>query len=258
MIAKTQNNLKILFVKIIQYCYLILYSQMENTFTRISDLPNGNSQPQAPAPGSDNLPNGNSNELPNNYIPINVHPNPYGISEKNPIIDMPQDTTSVNNPKENPHSMPVSNQLSEQDIAELRALQQQRLPSRDIQQDTTHYSQDEATQPNYIPKHKDLDDYVRDHEKSTEKNLREYEEKKRRMNTIDNIITDFQTPIFIAILYFIFQMPMVNTFIFKRFSFLSIYNDDGNFNFYGLLLKSMAFGSLYYTVIKFTTYISEI
>lgn len=223
---------------------------MESTFTRIAELPNGNDNQQG-QPGAD------GNEMTNNYMPINVHPNPYGISDKNPIIDMPQDTAPVKHPAENPHNMPISNQLSEQDIAQLNSLQHQRLPSRDIQQDTTHYSQDQEIQPNYIPKHKELDDYVREHEKSTENNLREYDKNKRRMNTIDNIITDFQTPIFIAVLYFIFQMPIINKFMFKRFSFLSIYHDDGNFNFYGLLLKSLMFGSLYYTVIQFTTFISE-
>lgn len=219
---------------------------MENSFTRISDLPNGNSQPNKP------------HELPNNYIPINVHPNPYGISDKNPIIELPQDA-NVHMPQKNtPHFRPpMSNQMSDTDIAQLNAMQQQRLPSRDIQHDTTSYSQDEAVQPNYIPKPRDLDDYVREHEKTTEKNLREYEDKKRRRNTIDSIITDFQTPIFIAVMYFIFQMPIVNKLIFKRFSFLSIHNDDGNFNFYGLLLKSLSFGAIYYAMVQFTTFISE-
>jgi hypothetical protein len=220
---------------------------MDNSFTRISDLPNGNIPQQANKP----------NEMPNNYIPINIHPNPYGISDKNPIIDMPQDTTVQFPTSKGAPSLPVSHQLSEQDIAQLNAMQHQRLPSRDIQQDTTVYSQDERVQPNYIPKHKDLDDYVREHEKSTEKNIREYEEKKRKRSVIDGFITDFQTPIFIAIIYFIFQMPIINTFIFKRFSFLSIYNDDGNFNFYGLLLKSVMFGTIYYIALQFTTYISE-
>jgi hypothetical protein len=34
---------------------------------------------------------------------------------------------------------------------------------------------------------------------------------------------------------------------------LSIYNTDGNFNFNGLLLKSIMFGSLYYAVMKIIT-----
>ena len=222
---------------------------MDNSFTRISDLPNGNTQQNAQAD--------NSQDMPNNYKPINIHPNPYGISDKNPIIEMPQDTTAQFSSNNSPPSVPISNQLSEQDIAQLNSMQHQRLPSRDIQHNTTAYSQDEQMQPSYIPKHKDLDDYVRDHEKTTEKNLREYEDKKRRRNTIDNIITDVQTPVFIAVLYFIFQMPIINLLIFKRFSFLSIYNDDGNFNFNGLLLKSILFGSLYYTMVQFTTFISE-
>ena len=220
---------------------------MDNSFTRISELPNGNSPPDKP------------HELPNNYIPINIHPNPYGISDKNPIIDLPQDTNMQQLHQSPPQQLspPISNQLSDADIAKLNAMQQQRLPSRDIPHDTTTYSQDEAVQPNYIPKPKDLDDYVREHEKTTEKNLIEYEDKKRRRNTIDNIITDCQTPILIAVLYFIFQMPIVNKVIFKRFLFLSIYNDDGNFNLYGLLLKSILFGSLYYAMVQFTTFISE-
>jgi hypothetical protein len=219
---------------------------MENSFSRISDLPNGNNAPQ----------NGTSNEMQNNYIPINIHPNPYGISDQNPIIDMPKDTT-VEFPSNKKLSVPIPDQLSEQDIAQLNSMQHQRLPSRDIRQDTSAYAQDEEIQPSYIPKQKDMDDYVRDHEKTTEKNLREYEDKKRRSNTIDSIITDIQTPIFISVLYFIFQMPIINLLIFKRFSFLSIYNEDGNFNFNGLLLKSILFGALYYAMVQFTTFISE-
>jgi hypothetical protein len=212
---------------------------MENSFTRISDLPTGNNPVNKP------------HEMPNNYVPINIHPNPYGISDKNPIIEMPQNATAQM------PQLPRNNQLSDIDISQINTQPPQRLPSRDIQHDTSEYSHDERVQPNYIPKARDLDDYVREHEKSTEKNLREYEDKKRRRNTIDGIITDIQTPVFIAILFFIFQMPIINKIVFKRFSFLSIYNDDGNFNLYGLLLKSISFGSVYYAMVQFTTFISE-
>ena len=138
---------------------------MENiTMTRISDLPDlgQQGQGQGQVPGSSN-----------NYQPmLNVHPNPYGISDKNPIIDLPQDTNMQQLHQSPPQQLspPISNQLSDADIAKLNAMQQQRLPSRDIPHDTTTYSQDEAVQPNYIPKPKDLDDYVREHEKTTEKN----------------------------------------------------------------------------------------
>ena len=72
---------------------------------------------------------------------------------------------------------------------------------------------------------------------------------------IDDILSDLQVPIFVSILFFLFQLPIINAYIFKRFSFLSIYNDDGNFNFYGLVFKSWIFGSIYYTITKFTNFL---
>jgi len=101
-------------------------------------------------------------------------------------------------------------------------------------------------------------DYIRDYEQTTEKHIRQHEEKKYRESKIDQLLTEFQTPIFISILFFLFQLPIINTLIFKRFSFLSLHNADGNFNFNGLVFKSILFGLLYYSVQKLTTFISEI
>jgi hypothetical protein len=137
-------------------------------------------------------------------------------------------------------------------------MSQQRLPSRDIPQNTVQYSNDEATQPNYIPKQTINRDYVKDHYDMTEQNLKEYEQKKRQQNHWDTILNDIQVPFFIAVLFFFFQLPVINTFIFKRFAFLSLYHTDGNFNMAGLLFKSVLFGTMYYFVYKFTTFISEI
>jgi hypothetical protein len=92
----------------------------------------------------------------------------------------------------------------------------------------------------------------------TEQNLREYESKRYRENKLDDFLSDFQTPLFVAILYFFFQLPVVNTMIFKRFSFLSIYGEDGNFNFNGLLLKSLLFGNIFYSITKIVNFISNI
>jgi hypothetical protein len=72
------------------------------------------------------------------------------------------------------------------------------------------------------------------------------------------IISELQVPIVIILLYFFFQMPIMNTLLFKKFSFLSIYNDDGNFNLSGLMLKSILFGATYYSMIKTAQYLTEI
>jgi len=238
---------------------------MENTITRIADLPtdnngsNGMQQVYSPtmptATGSMNQ----SNATPTNYIPINVHPNPYGISSQNPIMPNPQQTSlPQNQPVFIPPQQPQSQYLPENQQQMLSQMQPQRLPSRDIPRDPTEYLHDEQIQANYIPQKNISSDYVRDYDDMTEKNRIEYENKKKRENRFDSILNEIQTPFFIIVLFFFFQLPAVNTYLFKRFSFLSIYTADGNFNFTGLLLKSIVFGSIYYILTKGANYLSEI
>jgi len=216
---------------------------MEN-ITRIADLPEG---------GLQNTFNPNVQQPPvtNGYTPINLHPNPYGISAQNPIMTPPQQQAPVQ------QQQYISEEQREQ-RAQIQSMQPQRLPSRDIPNDQSGYNHDEQVTPNYIPKPKMEKDYVREYEDMTEKNLREYEDKNRKEKKLDMILTELQVPIFIAILFFFFQLPMVNTLVFKRFAFLSIYNADGNFNFSGLVLKSVLFGLFYYFTLKFTNFLAEV
>lgn len=217
---------------------------MEN-ITRISDLPDQNNVMGSMTKGIMTSPASNNDSgLPNNYMPINIHPNPYGISTQNPIMQHPEQA-DYNSKLKNQQNQYISEE-------QIMQMQKQRLPSRDIPQDTTGYIQDEEIKANYIPKVRFEEDYVRKQEDMTEKNLREYEEKNKREKKIDIILNEIQTPVFIAVLFFLFQIPLVNIFL-KRFSFLSIYNTDGNFNFNGLLLKSIIFGSIYYAVMKIIT-----
>ena len=248
---------------------------MENSITRIADLPDTMTG-QSTTSYSMNIPQNNvnitnnppmsnggqtDNGLPTNYIPINVHPNPYGISAQNPIMPLPQQTTGQQQQQsQQPPQYQQMNYIGQPTQTQQfmpQEHQQQRLPSRDIPRDTTGYIQDEQIQPNYIPKSTVQNDYVREHEDTTEKNMREYEQKKRQENRLDMIFTELQTPILIAILFFIFQMPVVNTMIFKKFSFLSIYNMDGNFNLSGLLFKSLLFASAFYSITKTMKFLSE-
>jgi hypothetical protein len=99
---------------------------------------------------------------------------------------------------------------------------------------------------------------VRDSEDMTDKNYKEYQQKKKEKNQLDNIITEFQTPIFVAILFFFFQLPIINKLLFKKFNFLSLHDADGNFNFYGLLLKSILFGGIYYSVFKSINFLIDL
>jgi hypothetical protein len=101
-------------------------------------------------------------------------------------------------------------------------------------------------------------DFVSEEEIMTEKKLKDYERRLKKENKLDMIFTEIQIPIFIAILYFLFQLPIVNTMLLQYFSFLAIYSVDGNFNFIGLLLKSMLFGIIYYILNQSINLLSDI
>lgn len=200
--------------------------------------------PQVQGQGSiGGIPSLNTRQQPEEHNPVytqmNVHPNPYGNPQQPQMMPLPQQTQP---------------QYAQQESAP-----QYRLSSRDIPRETDMYMQDEAIQPNYIPPPPKLTgDYIRDYADEHEDDIRNHKQKKHKERMMDTFLTEFQIPIFVAILFFIFQMPAVNTLLYKRFSFLSIYGADGNFNFYGLFLKSIMFGSAYYSLSRIIEYMSSI
>lgn len=237
---------------------------MESSITRIADLPiDNNSLQSSNNYSTENLPTAisiskqkqskNDNDVPTNYMPMNIHPNPYGVSAHNPIMETGPPSNSVQHQPVQP-----TTQLSQEQMQILNQLGHQRLPSRDIVQDTSHYLHDDGVHANYIPRPTQQSDFVREHYELTEKRLQEHEDKKRRESKIDRILTEIQTPILVAILFFLFQLPIINTLIFKRLAFLSLYDADGNFNLLGLILKSSMFGSVYYSFRSIVNFLSEI
>lgn len=204
--------------------------------TRISDLPEVGGQQKDPD-GS--------------YMPMNIHPNPYGMPQQAVGTLPPQlESQSTQHEKMQPqNTMYIPPDFSQP---------QQRLPQRDIPRMPDQYMQDEQIQPNYIPKPISTNDYIDEYQEATNKKLREYENKKLNDKLNDTWFDELRIPFIIGILFLIFHMPIINTLVFKRFSFLSIYNDDGNFNFYGLILKSICFGSVFYMMNRSMEYLTEI
>ena len=173
-----------------------------------------------------------------NYAPINIHPNPYGT----PVVGPDQ----IPLPEASPQKNTMHATGPPQYTNDLSNIPPQALPSRDIPSNTTNYTQDVHVQPNYVPQPKLTSDYIREYEQASENSLQKHEQNKHREEVAQDLFSSLQIPIFVGILYFVFQMPIVNTMLRKYFTFLSIYHDDGNFNFMGLLLKSVLFASLFY------------
>ena len=158
------------------------------------------------------------------YSPIDMHPNPYG----HPPPSMPSmPTPTTNNPN-------------------------QRLPSRDIPQDPSYLVQDAEVLANYIPPVTDgsrkTAEYMRQYDEANDKKIYAHKKEKETKTRVDKLAEDGQIPILIAMLFFMFHMPIVDNYMTKTFSFLSILDVDGNFNMNGLIMRSVTFGFMFHAV----------
>lgn len=204
---------------------------MNDSVTRISDLPDLPSNAQTG----------------NTYLPINIHQNPYGNNAGN-----------MQPPTQQAPRMDTHGNMSPDQMAAIQNMSHQRLPSRDIHIDPADYLQDEETQPLYIPRSGVSSDFVRDYENVTEKKIRSREQEKHRERLIDRILNEIQVPLLVGVLFFLFQLPFINGMLFSRLSFLSLYDSSGNINYSGILVKSFMFASIFYSINKFSTWISEL
>ena len=194
---------------------------MENT-TRISDLPTGDSHSS----------NGN------NYIPINIHPNPYGNSGGHP--------NGIITPSIQPQNSQIYDSSQEH----------YRLPSKDIQVQQTEFTQDDEIRANYIPKPRNVKDYLKEYENSDNeeeesRKIIKHKKNKKKVRFTDDLFVQLQTPILIAIIYYIFQMGLFNRILQKTTeNFISLFNADGSIGFYGNLTKSVLFGMVFFAIVK--------
>jgi len=127
------------------------------------------------------------------------------------------------------------------------------LPSRDIPQNTVHFA-DEQIQPNFVPE-KEQPDYIQNNDSEQEILARRMKSQNSR-DSLELLYDEFQIPIIIGLLFFIFQLPVVKS---KLLSALpSLYNMDGNPNLTGYILTSIFFGICYYTISKSLVHLQSI
>ena len=210
--------------------------------TRISDLPNNNGVGVGYSSGG-----GGGNEFSSRdagsrgigmgqqYQPLNIHQNPYGIPE-------PTDT-----------QLPMLNQGG--GSGGFSGESMQRAPPPMMNRGFTESFQDEHAIPNHVPTAKLTTDYLREYEDRMVKMTDEHQKEKHRKDLIGSLYDEFQTPILIGVLFFLFQIPIINTLMFKYLSFMKIYNDDGNLNLYGFMFKSVLFGLTYFGFVRLTTFV---
>ena len=73
-----------------------------------------------------------------------------------------------------------------------------------------------------------------------------------RQSSLEILYEQLQLPIIVALLYFLFHLPIVNNWFIKTFK--SFFHSDGNMNLSGYVLKSIVFASLYHIIYKGVKY----
>ena len=130
------------------------------------------------------------------------------------------------------------------------------MMNRGVPQDTASYQQDEQVVPNYVPMPKLTTDYLREYEEKLKSLSAEHQKAKHLESLLTSVYDEMQIPILIGVMFFMFQMPFINSLMFKYLSFMKIYNEDGNLNFYGMVFKSIVFGLVYFGFIRITTHLA--
>jgi len=223
---------------------------MENT-TRISDLPEIKSH-NGVAPQSTTFPNSNGN----NYIPINIHPNPYGNQggASTGIIApaiLPPTSQYFEGGSGNNNGVKHGRKNGNEFVDE-----HQRLPSRDIRIDSSEFTQDNEIKANYIPTARNMKDYLKEYEiRNNEEDepcrIAKHKKNKKRVRFTDDLFVELQMPILIGILYFIFQQGIINRILMKLSErFIKLYNEDGSISLYGNLSKSVLFAAAFFVIVK--------
>jgi hypothetical protein len=125
------------------------------------------------------------------------------------------------------------------------------LPSRDIPMTTSGHNIDPYIQPNYVPPPQQNLDYIKDYEETSDI-INDYNKNNKNKNTLDDMYNEIQTPLLLAVLYFLFQLPFFKKFLFNYFPVL--FSNDGNLNINGFLFTSTLFGLLFYVLNKITNH----
>lgn len=126
------------------------------------------------------------------------------------------------------------------------------LPSRDIPMMTTGISNDPQVQPNYVPQPAEHNvDYIKNYEEASDM-IDSYSKNTNRQNSLDDMYNEIQTPLLLAVLYFLFQLPFFRKFLYTYLP--ALFSNDGNLNIKGFVFTSILFGLIFYILNKVTTH----
>ena len=121
------------------------------------------------------------------------------------------------------------------------------LPTRDMPMNPSQNANDVEVKPNYVPPPPSREDYINNMQ-TPENLILQNNNSQRQIDNLDAFYGEFQLPILIAILYFLFQLPIFKKNIKKILP--SLFGTDGNPNLYGYFFNSGLFSLIFYFLLK--------
>jgi hypothetical protein len=195
------------------------------------------------------------------------------MSDTTSILDLPTDPVGGGNVANNITITAQEKQMSPQQAASGMSLDQTtinqivnglqqatlagttQLPSRDIPMTTSGLSADPQVMPNYVPQPpQQHQDYIKNYEQSSDM-INAYNKGKQMNDSLDDMYNEIQTPVLLAVLYFLFQLPFFKRFFYTYIPFL--FSNDGNYNINGFLFISVLFGLLFHLLMKTTSFLGS-
>jgi hypothetical protein len=209
--------------------------------TRISDLPDNITM----TPFSESHTDRASDMASASYRQMNPHQNPFVQGQ--PRMDAMPPPQANRDPQKN--LAPPAPPSYDMDRGPLGQAPQFPLPQRDIPMDTAAF-RDEAAKPNYVPPvAANTPNYVKEQE-SILREKKIADSMKRAIDGKFDILAEFQIPLLVSILFWIFQMDAINRLFSKYLKFAGLFGEDGVINGRGILVKSALFGAAYYGVLR--------
>jgi hypothetical protein len=130
------------------------------------------------------------------------------------------------------------------------------LPSRDIPMVSSQVAMDGEARVNYVPQPPTgQPDYI-GNTQTADEIIAHSNKIKSREDTMDSIYEELQTPLLIGIMFFVFMIPSVRSFMFKSFPMLL--QTDGNPTLGGYVYIAGLFGLIYYVLNKLMFHFSQV
>ena len=225
---------------------------MSNSSTYIMDLPENVTMSQFSEQRYGSKQGGNDRGIDmesTTYRQMNPHQNPYIQGQRMDSMPLPEYGGGRGGGQMLP-TLPPSFDIDQGPLGNIPNFS---LPPKDIPLDMSGF-RDESAKPNYIPQPKIKEDYVFNQEERI-RETKTSQETLKKINSKFDLIAELQMPIIVAVLFLIFQIETINVLMARYLKFAGFFGEDGNVNSFGMLFKSVVFGSIYYAITHATDFL---